>query len=104
MRVGWMAAWRWQARVEMLRFTQTRSNEELSQLAVADYMASPAYDRHLRRLPSTLHVQREKTAQAIASCFPEGTRLNVPDAGLSLWVELPNNMSSRGVFDAALAE
>ncbi len=103
-RIGWMAAGRWQARVEMLKFTQTRSNEELSQLAVADYMASPAYDRHLRRLRSTLHAQREKTAQAIASYFPEGTRLNVPDGGLSLWVELPNKVSSRRVFDAALAE
>jgi DNA-binding transcriptional MocR family regulator len=104
MRVGWMAAGRWQARVEMLKFTQTRSNEELSQLALADYMASPAYDRHLRRLRSTLHVQREKTAQAIASYFPEGTRLNVPDGGLSLWVELPHKLSSRRVFDAALAQ
>ncbi|MDR7307861.1 PLP-dependent aminotransferase family protein [Rhodoferax saidenbachensis] len=103
-RVGWMAAGRWQARVEMLKFTQTRSNEELSQLALADYMASPAYDRHLRRLRSTLHVQREKTAQAIASYFPEGTRLNVPDGGLSLWVELPQKLSSRRVFDAALAQ
>lgn len=103
-RIGWMAAGRWQARVEMLKFTQTRSNEELSQLAVADYMASPAYDRHLRRLRSTLHVQREKTAQVIASYFPEGTRLNVPDGGLSLWVELPHKLSSRRVFDAALQQ
>ena len=39
MRLGWISGGRWQARVEMLKFTQTRSNEELSQLAVADYMA-----------------------------------------------------------------
>lgn len=103
-RVGWMAAGRWQARVEMLKFTQTRSNEELSQLALADFIASPAYDRHLRRLRSALHVQREKTAQAIASYFPPGTRLNVPDGGLSLWVELPHKLSSKRVFDAALKQ
>ncbi len=103
-RIGWMAPGRWQARVEMLKFTQTRSNEELSQLAVADYIGSPAYDRHLRRLRSALHIQREKTAQAIASYFPTGTRLNVPNGGISLWVELPNQLSSRDVFDAALKQ
>lgn len=104
LRLGWMTAGRWQARVEMLKFSQTRSNEELSQRAAADYIASPAYDRHLRRLRSTLLVQRQQTAEAIASHFPAGTRLTVPDGGLSLWVELPQQLSSKRVFDAALQE
>jgi DNA-binding transcriptional MocR family regulator len=104
MRLGWMVAGRWQARVEMLKFTQSRSNEELSQLAAADYIASPAYDRHLRRLRATLQVQRQRTVETIASHFPAGTRLTVPDGGLSLWVELPQQLSSKRVFDAALKE
>lgn len=39
-RLGWMAAGRWQARVEMLKYVQTRSNERISQLAVTDFIAS----------------------------------------------------------------
>lgn len=104
MRLGWMAAGRWQARVEMLKFTQTRSNEELSQLAAADFISSPAYDRHLHRLRATLHVQRQHKAETIASHFPAGTRLTLPDGGFSLWVELPQQLSSKRVFDAALKE
>jgi DNA-binding transcriptional MocR family regulator len=104
LRVGWMMPGRWQARVEMLKYTQTRSNEDLSQLTAAAYMASPAYDRHLRRLRSTLQGQREKTAEAIARFFPPGTRLNLPQGGLSLWVALPGNVSSKQVFDVALQE
>ena len=104
LRLGWMAAGRWQARVEMLKYLQSRSNERLSQLAVAEFMATPAYDRHLRRLRSALQAQRQKTAEIIASCFPAGTRLNVPDGGLALWVELPGKLSSKSVFDAALKE
>lgn len=104
LRLGWMSAGRWQARVEMLKFSQSRSNEDLSQLAAADFIASPAYDRHLRRLRSILCVQREKTAEAIANSFPSGTRLNLPHGGLSLWVELPGQLSSKRVFDAALQE
>jgi DNA-binding transcriptional MocR family regulator len=104
LRLGWMAAGRWQARVEMLKYVQTRSNERLSQLAVADFMATPAFERHLRRLRSVLQAQRENTAELIARYFPPGTRLNVPDGGLALWIELPQKLSSRRVFEAALQE
>jgi DNA-binding transcriptional MocR family regulator len=102
LRLGWVTAGRWQARVEMLKYAQTRSNEELAQLAAAEFMASPRYDRHLQALRSKLDVQRAKTAEAIATFFPPGTRMNLPDGGLALWVELPGQLSSRPVFDEAL--
>lgn len=102
LRLGWMAAGRWQARAEMLKYTQTRSNEDLPQLAAAEFMASNSYDRHLRALRSKLDVQRAKTAEAIATFFPPGTRMNLPEGGLALWVELPGQLSSRPVFDEAL--
>ncbi|WP_293932546.1 PLP-dependent aminotransferase family protein [Iodobacter sp.] len=102
MRLGWMTGGRWQARIEMLKYAQTRDNEAWSQIAAAEYMASSAYDRHLRQLRSTLKTQRERTAEAIARYFPAGTRLNMPNGGLALWVELPGQLSSKRVFDAAL--
>lgn len=104
MRLGWMAAGRWQARVAMLKFAQTRANEEWSQITAAEFMASTAYDRHLRRLRSVIRGQRERTAEAIAAYFPPGTRLTVPNGGVSLWVELPQKLSSKALFDAALRE
>lgn len=104
LRLGWLTAGRWQARVEMLKYAQTRNNDELAQLAVSDYMASGAYDRHLRRLRRTVTQQRERTAGAIAAFFPPGTRLTVPNGGLALWVELPERLASKPVFDAALRE
>jgi DNA-binding transcriptional MocR family regulator len=104
MRLGWISAGRWHGRVEMLKFTQTRSNEELSQWAAGEFMGTGAYDRHLRRLRERLKVQREQTADAIAAHFPAGTRLNFPPGGLQLWVELPGRLSSMRVFDAALRE
>lgn len=72
----------------MLKYTQTRNNEALGQLAAADFMASSGYDRHLRALRSKLAVQRALwTAESIATYFPAGTRLNLPEGGLALWVE-----------------
>lgn len=104
LRLGWISAGRWHARVEMLKYAQTRSNEELAQWAVGSYMATGAYDRHLRQLRERLRGQRERTAEAIAQHFPRGTRINLPPGGLQLWVALPEGCASSAVFDAALAE
>lgn len=104
MRLGWMTAGRWQERVAMLKYAQTRDNEEWSQLAAAEYMASSDYERHLRRLRIALRSQRERMAEAIARYFPVGTRLSMPDGGLTLWLELPDKLPSKKVFDAALRE
>ena len=104
LRLGWISAGRWRARVAMLKFAASRSNERLAQMAAASFIGSPAYDRYLRRLRATLATQRTQTAQAVARYFPGGTRLTVPRGGLSLWVELPNGLSSTALFHAALAE
>ncbi|HEX3138946.1 MAG TPA: PLP-dependent aminotransferase family protein, partial [Rhizobacter sp.] len=61
MRLGWIAAGRWQARVEMLKYAQTRNNEGLSQVGAGEFMATGAYDRHLRRLRAALGTQRDQT-------------------------------------------
>jgi DNA-binding transcriptional MocR family regulator len=104
LRLGWMSAGRWQERVEMLKHVQSRNNEELSQQAAGEFIAASAYDRHLRRLRAALAGQRQAMAAAVIEHFPAGTRLNQPDGGLALWVELPDKLSSSLLFDAALAE
>lgn len=104
LRLGWMNAGRWQSRVEMLKYVQSRNNEELAQLAAADFMASSAFDRHLRRLRQCLKHQRARTAETIVAHFPEGTRLTDPDGGLALWIALPDGLSSHRLFDMALEE
>lgn len=104
MRLGWMSAGRWQARVAMLKYAQTRDNEVWSQLAAAEYMASGDFDRHLRRLRGALREQRGRMADAIAAHFPHGTRMTLPNGGITIWVELPERLPSKAVFDAAIRE
>lgn len=104
MRLGWMTSGKWNERVKMLKFAYTRANEEWTQITAANYMASPAYDRHLRRLRGVLTQQREQMAEAIAAYFPDETRLNVPNGGVGLWVELPQHLCSKKMFVAALEE
>jgi DNA-binding transcriptional MocR family regulator len=103
-RLGWITGGRWQARVEMLRYTLSRANEALSQIAMADFIASSAHDRHLARLRRILKRQREQVAEALAKHLPEGARFSVPNGSMLLWVELPERRSAQVVFERALAQ
>lgn len=103
-RLGWMSAGRWHARVKMLKYAQSRHNETLPQLVAAEFIGSGAYDRHLHRLREQLRAQRESTADAIARHFPPGTRLCPPPGGLLLWISLPEGSRSDALFEAALEQ
>lgn len=104
LRLGWMTGGRWQARIRMLRYAQSRANEALGQLTLAGFMASSGYERHLARLRRSLRHQREQTAEAIAAHWPDGTRLSLPEGSMMLWVELPNQRCGQSVFETALAQ
>ncbi len=104
LRLGWMLAGRWQARIEMLKYTQSRYGEELPQIVVAQFLAGAGCERHLRQFRQALGRQREQVAEAVAAHFPLGTRASLPDGGLLLWVQLPEGVSSDLVFEAALAQ
>ena len=102
LRLGWISAGKWHDRVEMLKHTQTRGCEKLSQLAVSSFMGTPSYERYLRRLRKTLTQQRQQMSAAITRYFPEGTRVTQPRGGTLLWVELPVHYSSMALFHDAL--
>lgn len=104
LRLGWMLAGRWQTRVEMLKYTQSRFPEELPQAAVAEFLASPAYDRHVRRLREALRRHREAYADLVATHFPVGTRVTPPNGGLLLWLQLPEGASGDALFATALEQ
>lgn len=101
-RLGWISAGQWHDRVEMLKHTQSRGCETLSQLAVSAFMKTPSYERYLRRLRKTLTQQRQQMSAAITRYFPPGTRITHPQGGTLLWVELPPEQASMAFFHAAL--
>lgn len=104
MRLGWMSAGRWQSRVEMLKYSQSRNKDLLQQYVAAQFMGSAAYDRHLSFLRSKLKIQRKFYTQAINQYFPEGTEIAEPANGLAILIKLPDGVSSQEVFRMALTE
>ena len=88
-RVGWILPGRYQERVERLKLAQSLACATLPQMAVAEFLGSGGYDRHLRRLRGVLAGQVDRYRAAIAQHFPEGTRVSSPAGGFVLWVEMP---------------
>ncbi len=102
-RVGWVAPGRWQEQVERLKFSQSLACATLPQMAVAEFLGSGGYDRHLRRLRSYLAGQVERFREAIVGHFPEGTRVSCPRGGFVLWVEMPSGVDALELQERAQA-
>jgi DNA-binding transcriptional MocR family regulator len=103
-RLGWVAAGRFRAQVERLKFLANVANPSLPQMVVAEFLESGGYDRHVKRLRTTLAAQVEQVRQAIARYFPEGTRISRPAGGYMLWVELPPRVDALKLYRAALTQ
>jgi DNA-binding transcriptional MocR family regulator len=101
-RVGWVAGGRWHDQIIRLKYSASLSCPSLLGMAVAEFLASGGYDRHLRRLRGTLAGNVERYREAIARSFPEGTRVSSPRGGFVLWVELPPGVDALQLHEQAL--
>ncbi|MGH7740576.1 MAG: aminotransferase class I/II-fold pyridoxal phosphate-dependent enzyme, partial [Candidatus Eiseniibacteriota bacterium] len=104
LRVGWIAAGRFQREVNRIKLLTNLASSSLPQHVVAEFLASGGYDRHLARLRIRLADQMERVRQAVARYFPDGTRVSRPAGGHMLWVELPGRTDAVRVFHEALAQ
>jgi DNA-binding transcriptional MocR family regulator len=103
-RVGWTAPGRFKFQVEQLKFMNTLATATLPQMAIAQFLESGGYDRHLRRLRKALATQVQLVSLAISRYFPGGTRVTRPLGGFVLWVELPKSVNSLELHRKALRE
>ncbi|HWV16121.1 MAG TPA: GntR family transcriptional regulator MpaR [Cellvibrio sp.] len=103
-RVGWVSGGRYSEAINRLKLMTTISPSVPAQAAIADYLQSGGYERHLRKLRSTLELQQHAMLGAIARYFPSDTRVTLPNGGYFLWLELPEKVNSLQLFSLALAQ
>lgn len=103
-RIGWVAAGRFARQIERARMMTTLSASTPAQVAIADYLQSGGYDRHLRKLRHKLEVQQNVMRAAIGQHFPASTRVSRPDGGYFLWLELPPGTDSLRFLKLALEQ
>lgn len=89
LRVGYIAAGRWHARVRALKQASTLSGALLPTLAIASFLRNGGYDRYLRGVRQAYRQQVARMKEAIVASFPPGIGLSRPQGGFLLWCELP---------------
>ncbi len=103
-RIGWVLPGRYRDQVIQHKRLTSAATTTLSQLAIAQFIQSGAYQRHLRVLRQTFKQQIFKLRETIACYFPEGTRISDPKGGFVLWVQLPSQIDTRLLAERAMQE
>ncbi len=103
-RVGWVAPGRFFEEIKTLKFMNTIATPTLMQAAVAEFMHSGSYDRHLRRLRAKFAEQVAQVGDTVSRFFPEETCVSRPTGGYVLWVELPASIDALELYDRAVAK
>nr|WP_294865315.1 PLP-dependent aminotransferase family protein [uncultured Pseudogulbenkiania sp.] len=93
-RIGWVAPGRFGKEIERLKLMTTLSASVPAQVAIADYLHSGGYDKHLRKLRHALEGQLLCLNDAIARHFPNEVRVSRPNGGYFLWVEFPEGFDT----------
>lgn len=102
LRIGWIRAGRYIDEVRRLKTTHSLSNPTLQELVVADFLKSGAAERQWRRISQMFAEQCLRMREAVLREFPAGTRVNQPQGGFVLWVELPEGSDSEKLASLAL--
>ncbi len=102
-RVGWIAPGRYLARVNQLKMATNIATAVLPQLAIASFLESGGYDRHLRTIRRAYAQKVSQMAQAVLRYFPAGTRVTSPAGGFVIWVQMPEEVDSLVLYQRALS-
>ncbi|MEN4760532.1 PLP-dependent aminotransferase family protein [Chryseobacterium sp. C39-AII1] len=103
-RVGWIAPGKYKDKILKMKLLHATSSITIVNEAVANFLKSGKYEKHLHQLRKTLQNNYQNYVQTIAEHFPEGTKTSRPQGGLSLWVEFDQNIKTNELYDLAIKQ
>ncbi len=101
LRVGWAIPGRFQNEVELLKLVINQATPVAPQLAIAAFLDSGGFARHLRRVRRMYRDQMASMIDAVTTHFPIESRMTRPAGGHVLWVQLPDAVDALALYDAA---
>lgn len=105
LRVGWLVVPK--ELIPYLAILKESSDIDMapfSQHVVARMLETGFFPAHLQRLRSEYRRRRDVMLETLQAQFPTGTEWAVPDAGLYVWVRLPEHFDTMSALDSALSE
>jgi DNA-binding transcriptional MocR family regulator len=95
--IGWCAGGRWHAEVARLKAVTNVAGARLPQLALAEFLESGAFDKHVKQLRVKLWRSVEATRHEVLRTFPKGTSVSHPEGGFVIWIQLPRQYDGADV-------
>jgi DNA-binding transcriptional MocR family regulator len=103
-RVGWLLPGRFLDRAVEIKATTSVASASPTQMAVAEYLRSGCYHKHLKRLRPAVKSRMEHMHELVGRFFPPGTRATRPPGGSVMWIELPGRADGVEFMHRALAK
>lgn len=103
-RVGWIVPGRYMTRVLHYKVLSNLASPGLPAAAMADFLESGGYERHLRDMRRQCGRRVREMAHAILHHFPPGTEVSDPQGGFVLWVKLPAGVDALTLHSLALEQ
>lgn len=102
LRIGWIESKKHADRISFLKRVSSIGQPQISQLALAEYMSSGGYERHLKQLARILRKQIDRNLAMISERLPPEVKVVRPTGGFLLWLELPKRVDSLELHKRAL--
>ena len=101
--MGWLVPGRFREKTVQMKFASNLLSGGIFQRAVADYMQSGNFNRHIRNLRGSLFARMQRGLELIDRHFPKGCKVTKPSGGFMCWVEGPPEFDSVAACRDALA-
>ena len=98
LRVGWVISRRWHEALVRLKLSTQLASSKSSQQAIADFIRGGYYRRHLLQFKRSLIVQRNQLLAALEEYWPNSLAYHIPQGGLALWLELPEQVDTNELY------
>ncbi|MBO9690760.1 PLP-dependent aminotransferase family protein [Chryseobacterium sp.] len=97
-RLGWLYAGDFYAKSERVKFALGRTVSPIYQELVLKLLQGSSYERHLRSFRKKLNQQAVQVLETLRKSFPEGSYFHRPQGGYSIWVQLPENIDMKSLY------
>jgi 2-aminoadipate transaminase len=87
-----------------LKHAMDLGSSALLQHALAEFLERDYLVAHLRRVQEEYRVRRDLLVSALKKELPHSARFDVPKRGVSIWLELPAEISPETFYDEALRQ
>jgi len=84
--------------IERLKAISSGPVETLNQRALADFLSTGEYERHLERIIPVYRARRDAILNAMQTYFPPELRWTKPSGGFFVWIWLPEHISAIDLF------